>query len=184
MKIDITTSPVFVMTCFRGLSLLNFDTPSSFNGVSEDLIDNYVKYIYTDAPKNLIRTYTEDPNNRLEVSSSGIYVHGAKGELPELMGILFAASKNKNTLRSIEKYLSIADVLPFEYSLFCLHVLLITAYKDESIQETIPMQLYNINDIQALRFLDRAITVLRLNMFVSISTLDIPPSVNRAFSEA
>lgn len=184
MRFDITTSPVFVMTCLRSISLKNFKAPESIHAVGESYIGNYLSSAYHKTAKELVDSYTKDPNNRLEPVADDFYIHDTKGDFPELMSVLFAASKNKNSLKQMEKYFSIADALPFEFALFCLHMLLIKAYKDEDIQRSIPDQLYAINNIQALRFLDRVVTVSRLNLFVSISTIKIPDSVHRAWNAA
>ena len=184
MRFDITTSPVFVMTCLRSLSLKSFKAPASIHTITDNYIGNYLSSAYHKTARDMVDSYTKDPNNRLEPFGGDFYIHDTKGDFPELMAVLFAASKNKNSLKQMEKYFSIADALPFEFSLFCLHMLLITAYKDEDIQRSIPDQLYAINNIQALRFLDRVVTVSRLNLFVSISTLEIPDSVYRAWNAA
>ncbi len=166
------------------MALKKFTPPNGMHLITDSYIRNYISHAFCSTAKDLIENYTQDNNNRLDPFGGDFYVHGAKGDLPETMSVLFAASKNKNTLKHLEKYSSIADVLPFEYALFCLHVLLINGYRDEDIQRSIPAQLYNVNNIQALRFLDRVVTVLRLNLFVSISTIDVPDSVLRAWNTA
>ena len=184
MKYDITISPIFTMTCFRSLSLISFVQPKTIDKVTERSIKNYLKTVYKSASIDLIDVYTSDANNRLAISRSNLYEHVIKDDLHETMKVLFAASKNKNTLKSLEKYCSVADILPFEYALFCFHTLLLNGYSDTLIQESIPHQLYDFNSIQALRFLDRATTVLRLNLFTSISTSQVDVSVYKAASYA
>lgn len=184
MKYDITISPIFTMTCFRSLALITFPQPVLIGKVTERSVSNYLKSVYKTASIDLINTYTSDPNNRLEVLGGNLYEHVIKDDLHETMQVLFSASKNKKTLKSLEKYCSIADILPFEYGLFCFHILLLNGYSDPSTQESIPDQLYDFNNIQTLRFLDRVTTVLRLNLFTAISTNEVDSSVYKAFKAA
>ena len=184
MKYDITISPIFSMTCFRSLALVTFPQPKTIDKVTERSIKNYLKSVYKTAAVDLIDVYTSDPNNRLEVQGGNLYEHIIKDDLHETMQVLFSASKNKKTLKSLEKYFSIADILPFEYGLFCFHTLLLNGYSDILTQESIPNQLYGFNNIQALRFLDRVTTVLRINLFTAISTNEVDSSVYKAFKAA
>lgn len=184
MKYDITISPIFTLTCFRSLTLFTFEPPRVIGKITENTIKAYLKNVYKSAAIDLIAAYSQDPNNKLKVVPSDLYEHVINDDLHETMKVLFAASKNKNTLHTIEKYFSIADILPFEYSLFCFHILLLNGYHDVSIQESLPSQLYDFSDIQALRFLDRVTTVLRLNLFTTITTKDIDSTVYKAFTSA
>lgn len=184
MKYDITTSPIFTMTCLRGLSLSVFTPLKTIDKLTERLMGNYLNANFKSTEIDLIKAYTQDPNNRLDVIDNNLYEHIIKDDLHDTMKVVFSASKNKNTLKSLEKFFSIADVLPFEFSLFCLHTLLIVGYQDQKIQETLSTQLYEFTDVQALRFLDRVNTVLRINLFTSISTAPIDKSVYIAFSSA
>lgn len=181
MKYDITISPIFTMTCFRSLALLGFPQPKSIDNVNSRSIANYLKSVYKSASLDLIEAYTLDPNNRLHSVRGNLYEHIIKDDLHETMQVLFSASKNKNTLKSLEKFFAVADIVPFEYSLFCLHQLLLNGYDDAAIQESIPNQLYEFDNIQALRFLDRVTNVLRLNLFTSITTSSVDPTVYKAF---
>lgn len=147
-------------------------------------MDNYLKANFKSTEIDLIKSYTLDSNNRLDIIEENLYEHIINDDLHNTMKVVFAASKNKNTLKSLEKFFAVADILPFEFSLFCLHTLLIVGYQDPEIQETISMQLYEFTDIHAIRFLDRVHNVLRINLFTSISTAPIDNSVYIAFSSA